>query len=161
VARVQKKKAVIIPTGERATLIVIGALFATVGVLLLFVLGKAFHGYLRTADLVSAEARILKVELERGKNRSISAEYSYDCEGTTYRSTNVSLFRSSHTLYDALKSAHDTGRPHRVWVDPDSPSYAVIDREWDGSQFLFVSPFIVVFGGLGGYLVSLGCRGKR
>ena len=160
-ARTPKKKVVIIPKGERATLIVIGALFATVGVLLLFMLGKAVHGYLRTADLVSVEARILKVELGRGRFLSISAEYSYDYEAKTYRSSNVSLFRSSRRLYDALKSAHDTGRPHRVWIDPDSPSYAVINREWHGLKVLFFLPFIFVFGSLGGYLISLGCRGKR
>jgi hypothetical protein len=46
-ARAPKKKVVLIPNGERFTLNLIGALFATVGVVILFVLGKAIHGYLR------------------------------------------------------------------------------------------------------------------
>lgn len=164
-ARVPKKKVVFIPNGERITLILIGALFATVGAVILFVLGKAIHGYLRTSDLVSVDAQILKVEYVPGRSRRSDAdtiaEYSYSYEGASYRSSNVSLFRSSGLAYDDLKSAHDSGRPHRVWIDPDSPSYAVIDREWDGTKFLFVLPFILVFGGFGGYFVFLGCRGKR
>ena len=59
------------------------------------------------------------------------------------------------------KSAHDTSSNHRVWIDPDHPSYAVIDREWDGTKFLFALPFIVVFGGFGGYVIFIGCRGTR
>jgi hypothetical protein len=164
-ARAPKKKVVLIPNGERFTLNLIGALFATVGVVILFVLGKAIHGYLRTADLVSVEARILKVEYVPGRgygsNSNTIAEYSYSYDGASYRSSNVSLFRSSGFAYGELKSAHETGRTHPVWIDPDSPSYAVINREWHGLKVLFVLPFIFVFGGLGGYLISLGCRGTR
>lgn len=160
-ARPPKKKVILIPKGERFTLIGFGALFAAVGVVILSSLGVAIHGYLRTADLVSAEARILKIDRGRGKVLSISADYSYDYDGTTYRSSNVALFRNRTPIYEALRSAHDSGRTHRVWIDPASPSYAVIDREWDGSKFLFILPFIVVFGGFGSYLIFLGCRGTR
>ena len=57
-ARAPKKKVVLIPNGERFTLIGFEALFAAVGVVILSILGVAIHGYLRTADLVSVEASI-------------------------------------------------------------------------------------------------------
>ncbi|MCW1923174.1 DUF3592 domain-containing protein [Luteolibacter arcticus] len=162
-ARALKRKTVItIPRNERFITIALGGLFLTIGAVVpggLMV--KSIRGYLRTSDEVSVEARILKLERSRGRRASTIAEYSYRYHGEGYRSTNVALFRDSSDLYQNLKTAHESGTTVRAWIDPDHPSYAVIDREWKWSKIPLAMILFGGFAGVGCHLIYCGWRGHR
>lgn len=133
--------------------------FVGVGVWMLWSIGNAFFDAYQMQDWVQVEAR-----LHSGGYRTHSgedsdtfeayADYTYVYEETTYSGNRVSLSSGADNIGDYqrdvgrnLSSAQ--GQTILVYVDPDAPSHAIIDRGIRWGLIGFKSIFLFVFGGVG------------
>jgi len=160
-ARASKKKAGPLPENERFILLVLGwAFLISATVLPGILLAKAVRGYLRTNSRVSVEAKILALDqVGTRRHRSTRVEYSYRYLGKDYVGDGVSLFGESGSLYWRLSEARNGGEPIRVWIDPDVPSFTVIDRDWHWSTMLPAAVACGGFSALGFYVIRCVKRG--
>lgn len=122
-------------------------------------LGRSIRGYLRTQAEVSVEATIQKLEYIGGKGSHTRVEYTYSHGGQNHVGTEVSLFGESGGLYPSLKAAHEGKQPIRVWIDPDDPSFAVIERCWQWGKILLGVPLFGAFAAVGVILIRCAWRG--
>ena len=158
-----KKEARPLPKNDRFTVFVMGGIFLTVGLIApAIVMAKSLRGYLRTKAEVSVEARIQSLKRVGSRKRhETEVQYSYRFSGKdyTFSGTEVALFRESGDLYSRLSLAHDAGRPIRVWIDPEKPSFTVIERGWNWPRMLTAVVACGVFSAAGGYLIRCARRG--
>ena len=84
------------------------------------------------------------------------ASYSYNWNGSVYHGDRVSLSSGADNIGDyqqdtgnRLRSAMNRGEAITIWVDPDNPADAVIDRDVRWGLMGFKSIFFFVFGGVG------------
>ncbi|RBP47087.1 DUF3592 domain-containing protein [Arenicella xantha] len=84
------------------------------------------------------------------------AEYSYLFNGQTYHSDRVhwstgydNIGSYQQDMAERLAQISNQGGSFTVWVNPDQPSEAVIDRALRWSMLMFASAFLVMFGGVG------------
>jgi hypothetical protein len=84
--------------------------------------------------------------------------YRYRFAGREYRSERLGLMRVGAEdnidtwhgdMRDRLASAAKEQRPITVYVNPEDPSQAVIDRDIRWKLVLFLTPFALAFGGVG------------
>lgn len=111
----------------------ISSLILAVGLTLLVgLVGKSIWEAIEMRKAVPVEGRLLSVELGAvGSTRSYTnARYQYDYEGSSHQSDRLALFKQTGSFYGPLKEALDQNRPIRVWVDPNNPQRAFLDREF-------------------------------
>ena len=86
------------------------------------------------------------------------ASYRYTFEGRAYDSERLGTFRLGGTsdvddfddrVASILAKGRDERKPITVWVNPDNPSEAMIDRAIRWSFLVFLLPFALAFGGVG------------
>ena len=89
------------------------------------------------------------------------AEYAYVVDGRPYRNDRVSISSGADNIGDyqrdlgrRLAAALERGETIVVYVDPDSPSDSVIDRELRLGLLGFRAIFVLLFGGIGGGLLA-------
>jgi hypothetical protein len=84
--------------------------------------------------------------------------YRYTFEGKTYASDRLGTLRLGGTsdvddfderVASILAKGRDEQKPITVWVNPDNPSEAMIDRAIRWSFLVFLLPFALAFGGVG------------
>lgn len=85
------------------------------------------------------------------------ATYSYEYRGQTYYGDRASLDTGSDNIGDfhqdlgsELAGKMSRGESVTVWVDPEAPTSAIIDRSIRWGLLGFRSIFLLVFGGVGG-----------
>ncbi|WP_425503693.1 DUF3592 domain-containing protein [Luteolibacter flavescens] len=125
---------------------------------------RSLTGYLRTQDEVSVEAKIEALDLVAGrKQRSIQIRYSYHYLGKDYEysGTEVALFGKREDFYSRLRYAYRTERSIRVWIDPEEPSFSVIERDWHWPTMITGFGFCGGFSVMGGTLIRFARRGLR
>ncbi len=132
----------------------------------------------RRPSLVETRATVSEVELKTRKgssssrrlNYSVVARYRFQWQGAEYISTqvtpNVKSSAEQHNtdLFRALKSARESGSAVTAWVDPQDPTYAVLDKSVPWQVLLVALPVAIIFGGVAalfGYLFVLMLRGLR
>lgn len=138
-----------------------------------FALGFGVGGYFGLSNLVShlwgaIEARswqpvaasVNHAKLARTGTSSSRAEarYTYEVDGRRYEGIRVGLTKGAdnigdwqHQQFTRLDNANQSGMPIQIWVNPNNPTQAVVDRDIRWGLVMLMVPFAVLFP-----LVSLG-----
>lgn len=136
--------------------------FFGVGVWMGGSIGSAVYDTVRMNDWVQVEAQLLDGGYTRHNGDDADtfeayASYTYVVGGVSYGGDRVSVSGGSDNIGDyqrdigrELSSALSNGNNIMVWVNPDDPAEAVIDRGIRWELMGFKSIFLLVFGGFGG-----------
>jgi len=135
--------------------------FFGVGVWMLWSVSNVFVDAFQMQDWVQVEARLLSggYTSSRGGDSDTYeayARYTYDVRGQTFVADRVGLSSGADNIGDYqqeignnLRRAHASGESILVYVDPNDPSQAIIDRGIRWRMIGFQSIFLFVFGGFG------------
>lgn len=95
------------------------------------------------------------------------AEYTYRYNGNTYTGTRVAIDDGADNIGDFQEElggrlSRAAGRPDgiEVYVNPEDPGEAVVERDMRWGLFAFKMLFVILFGGAGVFLVGAGIFGK-
>ena len=158
--------------------------FRSLGCLCLFALPFAgvgvFMGYLTVATLVEwvsmrswvrVDAEIVSVNLQQNSGSDsttyeVTASYRYVYDGQEYTGSRVALHAGSDNIGDYHQNTYRElsgyrGETFRCFVDPSSPTEAVLYRDLRYGLVGFYLLFVVLFGGAGFGLVAAGLVGSR
>ncbi|NIS89199.1 MAG: DUF3592 domain-containing protein, partial [Woeseiaceae bacterium] len=114
--------------------------FAGVGIWMGWSIGNAVYDTVRMNSWMQVEARLLSggYTMHSGDDSNTYeayADYTYVVDGRSFRSDRVSVSGGSDNIGDyqqdigrELGSALSSGNNILVWVNPDDPAEAVIDR---------------------------------
>jgi len=96
------------------------------------------------------------------------AEYAYQYDGQTFIAKRVGITGGADNIGsyqqqqgNKLSQAHARGEPIRIYVNPEDPSQAIIDRGVRWAMVGFKSIFLFVFGGVGLGLLILVWRAAK
>ena len=135
--------------------------FFGTGVWMLWSVSNVFLDAFQMQDWVQVEARLLSggYTSHRGDDAytyEAYARYTYDVQGQTFVADRVGLSSGSDNIGsyqqeigNNLSRAHAGGESILVYVDPNDPSQAIIDRGVRWGMVGFKSIFLFVFGGVG------------
>lgn len=147
--------------------------FAVVGVVAGVLLVRQVGAWLDARQWVGTPATILDVELEHHQSDdsttySVRASYVYEFEGRTYSGSRVWFSDKPDNVGDFFEKAYgqlylhmNTGEPWTAFVDPESPSDAVLFRDLRWPLVMFKSVFMLLFGGVGFGLLGVIPLAKR
>jgi len=128
-----------------------GACFAF-GLLLFFgIVTDVLYGYWRTRAEVTAVAHLRSVESRTssggrgGATTSTIVRYDYQVGGESFTGSRIAIFKKTRDFYERLSSACRSGTPIRVFIDPQHPYFAVIDRDFAWWPFILAVPFSLIF----------------
>lgn len=172
--------------GATLVALVFGLPFGAVGAFATYGIATMFGQSHRAGDWVLVQAKVDDAALKAsrgskgGTTFQADGAYRYSVGGREFVSTQLGFlpFGGSDNVGDwqesmaaFLEEAKTTGKSIPVYVNPDNPSEAVVDRDVRWAMVLFMGLFAVLFGGVGiGALVALGAiwfakdkprRGKR
>jgi Protein of unknown function (DUF3592) len=146
--------------GQRIVLLLFGIACCAVGFgLLVGIVKDSLYGYWRTRGKVTAEAQLRSVELKTsgggrgGTTTSTVVRYDYEVGGQSFTGSRVAIFKPSADFYQRLTSAFRSGTPIPVFIDPQSPHFAVIDRDFALWPFIVAVPFSLTFATIGFLMV--------
>ena len=141
--------------------------FFGVGVWMLVSVGSAFYDVVRMNAWTQVEAQLLTAgyDTHNGDDSDTYeayAEYAYHVDGRRYVGDRVSVFGGSDNVGDYqqeigrnLAAARARGEAILVWVNPEDPNEAIIDRGIRWGMLGFRSIILFVFGGVGlGLLIA-------
>ena len=135
--------------------------FAGVGVWMLWSISSTLHDAWQMSDWVPVEARLVSGGYETSSGDDSDtyeayAEYRYEFQGRRFTADRVGISSGGDNIGDYqqeignnLRSAHARGESILVFVNPENPSQAVIDRGVRWGLLGFKSIFVIVFGGVG------------
>lgn len=152
--------------------------FGGVGALATYGLGSVISDSRRAEEWVLVQATVEDAQLKSsrgskgGTSYQTAGAYSYTFGGKKFVGTqlgfdalggsdNVGDWQTSMAAF--LEEARKTGKSIPVYVNPDNPAEAVVDRDVRWSLALFMGMFALIFGGVGiGALAAIGFiwRGK-
>lgn len=132
-----------------------------------FAIGFGLGGYFGLSSLAShlwgaveartwqpVDATVNDVTLARTSKRSrrVEALYSYEVGGKRYRGTRVGLVQGGDNIgdwqleqFERLNAARQSGTPIQIWVSPNDPTSAIVDRDIRWGMLMFMVPFAVLF----------------
>ena len=137
--------------------------------MLISALKNNVYGYWRTRTGVTAEAQLKSVESRYhssgrgGGSSSTEVSYDYEVGGQRFTGSHVTLFKTTGRYYSPLKRAMDTHQPVRIFIDPNDPRFAVIDREFAWFPLVIALPFSLAWIAAGlflGWCLLLNFQGK-
>ena len=148
--------------------LVIGLPFAGVGLWAAWTMVTTLYESWAAREWVLVQADVLAADLKRStssKSNSVRATgtYRYRFEGKDYTATRLGISTAGgadniggwqEEMADFLKSARNEKRTINVYVNPAMPSEAVVDRKVRWPMMLFLSPFALLFGGIGLAMVA-------
>jgi hypothetical protein len=136
--------------------------FGGVGAWATYTIAATLQTAWQSRDWVKVRATIDAADLRTGGGDSTThqaqASYRYRFNGQQYSGTRlgVSALGGSDNIDDwheqiaaRLADARTAGIPITVFVNPVNPAEAVVDRAIRWKEILFLTPFSVVFGGVG------------
>jgi hypothetical protein len=135
--------------------------FAGVGVWMLWSISSTLYDAWQMGDWVQVEARLIAGGYETNSGDDSDtyeafAEYHYEFHGQRFTADRVGISSGGDNIGDYqqeignnLRAAHARGESILVYVDPENPSQAVIDRGVRWGLLGFKSIFVIVFGGVG------------
>ncbi|MDJ0812607.1 MAG: DUF3592 domain-containing protein [Woeseiaceae bacterium] len=144
--------------------------FFGVGVWMMWSISTAVYDVYRMGDWVQVEARLLEGGYTRHSGDDADtyeayARYTYLIGGISYTADRVSVSGGADNIGDyqreigsELSRALSNGNDILVWVNPDNPAEAVIDRGIRWGLVGFKSIFLLVFGGFGGGMLVFAWR---
>jgi len=128
---------------------------------------------LTSGDWQTTQATVLEAKLERHRGDDTTTykatgKYQYEWNGQTYTSEQINFNSGSDNigsyqrdLANKLKRAKSSKQNIQAWVNPDSPSEAVIDKDIRWGGFAFKMLFFVLFGGVGAGIMLAGRYSKK
>ncbi len=124
--------------------------------LLLGLVGKSVWEACLMSNAVQVEGRLLSVEPEstNSRRRYTNVLYRYEFGGMPHQSDRLALFKRTGSFYQSLKWDLDHNRPILVWVDPDHPQRAFLDREFVVWPFAGGLVFSLGWSSMGLYLMK-------
>jgi hypothetical protein len=135
------------------------AFFAVGATFLLFILKDCVYGAWRTRDQTTAQATLRSVEVRQaGRTRSLDVLYDYQVSGQHYTGTRIALFQESMPFQQRLSDAWRRGTPVQVFIDPQYPEFAVIDRGFSLWPMAVAIPFSLAFATVGAWLLVAAFR---
>ena len=148
----------ILARGQRVLLWLFGTASITVGLwLLVGIVTDVLYGYWRTRGKITVEAQIRSVESRTsggGRGGSTTAaRYDYQVGGQAFTGSRIAIFKHTGDFYEGLSSALRAGTPIPVFIDPQHPDFAVIDREFSWWPFIVFLPFSLAFTFIGFLIV--------
>jgi Protein of unknown function (DUF3592) len=138
-----------------------GLPFFAVGLWMLWSIGSAVLDAraMQSWQAVSAQLIAAGYRTNRGDDSNTYeayASYTYTVNGASYTGQRVGISSGSDNIGDyqtrqgdRLRNALTSGAPITVYVNPDDPADAIIDRELRWGLLGFKSIFLFVFGGVG------------
>jgi hypothetical protein len=143
--------------------------FFSVGVWMLWSIGSSFYDAWQMRDWVQVEAQLISGGYATHDDTyEAYARYTYSFNGQTYTGHRVSIAGGADSVGDyqqdmgrRLVNAQARQQPIPVYVDPDNPSRAIIDRDIRWLLIGFKSIFLFVFGGVGLGLLILAWRAPK
>ena len=131
---------------ERAVVAFVGSGLLLAGVVQFYALFfDSLYGYWRTRAEILVPAQLELVERRVGRRTSeTKVRYSYSFQEHIYNGDRVSLFKRSDTFYSVLAGSLKEKKPIAVYIDPKTPSFSVIDREF--SWFWLPIPLVMATG---------------
>ncbi len=134
--------------------------FAAVGAWMAWSVGSTLVSASQMRAWVPVEARLASGGYETHTGDSATFEayatYTWDWYGQSYTGDRVGIASGADNIGDyqrdkgrELRSAFDNGQPITIYVDPDHPSDAIIDRNVRWGLVGFKMIFVIVFGGVG------------
>ena len=120
---------------------------------------------------VRVDAEIVSVNLQQNSGSDsttyeVTASYRYVYDGEEYTGSRVALHSGSDNIGDYHQDTYRElsgyrGKTFRCFVDPSSPSEAVLYRDIRYGLVGFYLLFVVLFGGVGFGMVAAGLYGSR
>jgi Protein of unknown function (DUF3592)/Ankyrin repeats (3 copies) len=117
------------------------------------------HAAWQVRHFVPVNAYLIDVQLKSGSKgtQSVEAKYRYSVNQKEFESNRVGLHQrgadnigSWHSQwYQRLKQAKDYGTSITVWVDPNEPTAALIDKQIRWPLLWFLIPFALLFPAVG------------
>ena len=108
----------------------------------------------------------VKLVSHRGRKNetySVDARYRYVFAGQEYMGERVAIEPDYDNIGSFYRRIHkellthaDAGTPFRCYVNPRDPSSSVLYRMLPGELLLFMSPFVLLFGGIGFGIIGAG-----
>lgn len=98
-----------------------------------------------------------------GNTYSVDILYEYEQQGQTYRSNRYSFFGGSSSAYHSKKRIvdhHPTGKQITIYVDPQNPASAVIERGYGEEWWIMFIPLVFLLVGLGMLVGGLFYKGS-
>ena len=147
--------------------------FFSVGVFMLWSVSSSFYDAFRMSNWVQVEAQLLSGGYtshsgDDSYTYEAYAQYRYTIEGQTYVADRVAINGGADNIGDFqqeigsnLSRAHSSGASILVYVNPDDPAEAIIDRGIRWGLLGFKSIFLIVFGGVGLGLLILVWRSPK
>lgn len=96
------------------------------------------------------------------------ADYEYEFAGQRYRNNRVAIAGGADNIGDyqqdlgrRLGNARDSGASVTIYVNPENPADAIVDRSVRWGLIGFKSIFIFVFGGVGLGLIVFACKSPK
>ncbi|MEP7260674.1 MAG: DUF3592 domain-containing protein [Usitatibacter sp.] len=137
--------------------------FGAIGLMCSWGIVKSVQGAATTSDWVKVKAELLRADLVEARgSKSITyratATYLYEFQGRKYESSRIgsdafggadNVGSWQQEMGEFLKSAMAEKRPITVWVNPDDPSEAMVDKSIRWGLIGLLAPFALVFGGIG------------
>lgn len=135
--------------------------FAAVGVWMMWSVGSSCYDAWRMDDWVRVDAVLLDAGYESHSGDDADtyeayARFTYDFRGRTYTGSRVAISSGADNIGDyqrdlgrRLESSRAAGRRVAVFVNPDRPAEAIVDRKLRWGLIGFKAIFVVVFGGVG------------
>lgn len=123
-------------------------------------MAKMLTGWWRAQSMVAVPARIEKLELKRHDGESttwqVQGEFVYQYQGREFRSHRINIGGDSSDnigsyqkdRYAELQRVQTEGQNISLWVDPQQPEFAVVDKQIRLNRFLFLIPFAILFPGV-------------
>ncbi|MFZ2278905.1 MAG: DUF3592 domain-containing protein [Prosthecobacter sp.] len=124
-----------------------GACFAFGLLLFVDIITDDLYGYWRTRAEVTAVAHLRSVESRTlsGGTTSTIVRYDYQVGGESFTGSRIAIFKKTRDFYERLSSSFRSGAPIRVFIDPQHPYFAVIDRDFAWWPFIVAVPFSLIF----------------
>ena len=154
--------------------IVVAIPFAVIGVGMLIWTGLSLLDWRDATGWVAVSATLTAVELEEhtdddSPTYETTATYRYDYAGQTHTGHRVAIGSGADNIgdfqqrvYRDLRAAQERGIPVTAYVDPDSPSRAVLNREFRPGFLALKGAFALVFSVAGFILLrSAHVAGKK
>ncbi|MGQ9424733.1 DUF3592 domain-containing protein [Gilvimarinus sp. F26214L] len=148
----------------------LGLPFAAFGLGMLFLsVIPNLHDAWRMQWWQQGQAQLLSADLvgNDGTYRA-KATYRYEYQGLQFTGDRVAIIewsdnigRFQQRLGSQLEAAFSEGRPVTVWINPDDPQEAVLNRELRWEMLGFKMIFVVIFGGVGLGVIWFKLRAKN
>lgn len=143
-----------------------GFVFLLVGLgVAYFTAGSALLGQRITAHWESVPAELiswsLQVRRDNSTTYSVRGSYRYEYGGESYTSDAISFYSGNDNigdywqqLFNRVKADNQRG-DLQVWVNPDNPRQAILDRTIRTGMLIFGGVFLLGFGGVGALVLYL------